>query len=49
MESVGSKEIPISLAVIAPLLNKLSVTVGMREPVAGDRVPEIAASATCES
>jgi len=43
MESVGSKEIPTSLAVIAPLENKLSTTVGMRELVAGDSVPEIAA------
>ena len=34
---VGSKETPISLAVITPFANKLSVTVGTVEVVAGDR------------
>jgi hypothetical protein len=37
---VGSKETPISLAVMTPLANKLSVTVGMEEVVAGERVPK---------
>lgn len=36
---VGSKEIPISLALIKPLEKRLSVTVGMRVLVAGERVP----------
>ena len=36
---VGSKETPISLAVMSPLANKSSVTVGMEELVAGESVP----------
>ena len=36
---VGSKETPISLAVMTPLANKLSVTAGMEEVAAGERVP----------
>jgi len=35
---VGSKEIPISLAVMTPLAKRLSVTVGMGELVAGLKV-----------
>lgn len=38
-EVVGSKEIPISLALINPLEKRLSVTVGMRVVLAGERVP----------
>ena len=34
---VGSKETPILLAVIRPFANKLSVTVGIVEVVAGNR------------
>ena len=36
---VGSKETPISFAVMTPFANKLSVTVGIVDVVAGDRVP----------
>lgn len=38
---VGSKEIPISLAVMIPWLNKLSVTVGILELVAGLKVSSV--------
>lgn len=36
---VGLNEIPIWLAEIIPLENALSVTVGTRLPLAGERVP----------
>jgi len=38
---VGWKDIPIKLEVMTPALNRLSVTVGMRVEVAGDRVPRV--------
>jgi hypothetical protein len=36
---VGANEMPISCAVIVPRENRLSVTVGIEVPVAGERVP----------
>ena len=37
----GSKEIPIELAEMTPLLNRLSVTVGMELVVAGESVSKV--------
>lgn len=37
----GSKEIPMELAVMTPLLNRLSVTVGMELEVAGESVSKV--------
>ena len=36
---IGSKEIPISSALIVPSEKRLSVTVGISELVSGDKVP----------
>ena len=38
---VGSKDMPISLDVMVPWLNRLSVTVGMEAVVSGDKVPTV--------
>lgn len=38
--TVGSKEMPISLALMVPCENELSVTVGMVESASGDKVPK---------
>ena len=40
-EVVGSNETETRLDVIAPWLNKLSVTVGIVAPVSGKRVPSV--------
>jgi len=37
---VGSKEIPISLEGMTPLAKRLSVTVGIKAPVSGLKVPK---------
>ncbi len=37
---MGAKKIPISLLVMVPCENRLSVTVGMRVRLAGDSFPE---------
>ena len=38
---VGAKDMPISSDVMVPWLNRLSVTVGMEEPLSGDKVPTV--------
>src|SRR5882757_388515 len=38
---VGAKDMPISSDVMVPWLNRLSVTVGMEDPLSGDKVPTV--------